>query len=1187
MLEGLVASLLNRFLGMYIKNFDPKQLQVGIWNGEVTLKNLELRREALDQLKLPVNVVEGHVGNLHLVLPLSNPRGKPVKVTIDEVFLLAAPKEDAEYNEEDERKRAQAVKMEKLENAELIKERSSAGLSQEEQHKNQSFLDSLITAVVDNLQVSIKNIHIRYEDSIAAPGHPFALGITLKEFSAVSTDENWKPTFIQSSSTTTHKLATLGSLAFYWNTDAKLFGTGRGTESGAEAQGISHDELLRKFREMIDSEDNRQYMLKPVSGRAAVEVDKTGKIENPRLKARLLFQEFAFILDEDQYRDALMMVDLFHYFKRHQEYKKYRPEKSPKEDPRAWLRFAGEAVLRNIHEKNRRWTWDYMRERKEDRVKYIDLFKKKKTTQKLSADEQQSMTELEEKLTYEDLRFYRSLARSQMRKENVGVKKEEPKKQTWSQWIWGSGNSNQSTEKTEEEVPEITENDRKELYNAIDWDEKKAISESLDVPRETIKLQIESSLRTGSFTLRRDPQGAANEILSLMFDNFQAQALQRPDSMLADIKLGGLRVYDGTTEGTLFPQIVKVKDKEAVPKQTREVVDVSDDQELSEKAQDMDEDDSLFHLVVEQNPLDESADSEINLKLKAVEVIYNPQFVVEVVRFFKPPERHMESIGALMETAGATVEGLRQQTRAGLEFALQEHKTVNAHLDIQAPLIIVPESVTKESTLCLILDAGHVALNSELVDKKTMQEIQSKQKAQYNEQDFKQLEGLMYDKFLLKLDSTQVLIGPGIEATKKQVASDEEDNSYHIIDRINMNFVLETSIIPKASDLTKTRISGHLPELHASISDRKYKNLMKLIEIAIPKFDNDGSNKNDTEATSLAQSKKATEPSSRPRSKSFQVEGPVEEVLVDEDSDDEKDKVQVTKGKKTEVINLRQRNFEFKFTVDRLRGSLYRADPQNKKPDQLLVELIAEHFELNFYQRPYDMVAEVLLRSLSVDDYIENDPSPEFKKIITSQDVDKAENRDLFNLKFVRVQKDSPEFVSTYEGIAMNLDVAISTINLVVTRRTLLTLLDFVLITFASPDSAADAKAIENKTAENTSKEPNAEKETPTQQESDKIRIKVDLNSIALILNNDGIRLATLRLNTADVGVFLAGGCIRVDARLGSLSLQDDVNQGAAEGSPLRQLVAIEGDNLADFRYQTYDSKAESYPGYDSKVYLR
>ena len=1197
MLEGLVANLLNRFLGMYVKNFDPKQLSVGIWSGEVVLKNLELRREALDQLKLPVNVVEGHLGQLTLSIPLSNLRGKPVKVNIEDVFLLAAPKEDAEYDEEEEKRRAHAIKMEKLENAELLKERNTEGLSQEDQQKNQSFMDSMVTAIVDNLQVSIKNIHVRYEDSIAAPGHPFALGLTLKEFSAVSTDENWQPSFIQSSSGTTHKLATLGSLAFYWNTDTKLIGTGKGSMVGSEAQELDHDEMLEKFREAIEKGENHQYMLKPVSGRAGIEIDKSGKVEKPKIKARLLFNELGFILDEDQYRDALMMVDLFHYFIRHQEYKKFQPKSTPKEDPRAWLKFAGDAVLSKIHDRNRRWTWDYMRERKEDRNKYIDLFKKKKKAQTLTADEQSSLKALEEKLTYEDLRFWRSLARNQLRKENVGVKKPEPK-QTWSSWIWGGGAKN-ATEQPEEEQTEMTDEQRKELYEAIDWDEKKAITESIDIPRETVKLQIESSLRTGSFTLKRDPQGTAHEVLSLMFDNFQAKALQRPDSLLADISLGGLRVYDGTTKGSQFPQIVKVKDTDAVPKEVGDEESKDNEENLDEVSQlDKSKEESLFHLIFEKNPLDGSADSAINMKLKSIEVIYNPQFIVEIAKFFKPPERHMESIGALMETAGATVEGLRQQTRAGLEFALQEHKTINAQLDIQAPLIIIPESVVKQSTLCLIFDAGHVALNSELVDKDTMRDIQSKQKAQYSEKDFKHLEDLMYDKFLLSLDSTQVLIGPGIEATRDQLESKDDTKNYHIIDRINMDFVLETSIIPKASDLTKTRISGHLPVLHASMSDRKYKNLMKLIDIAIPKFDTDesldGRTKAPTKSSGSGQAEKTkleAQADGRPRSKSFQqLQAPQQELVLDEDTDDESDS-QPHKADKKEPVNLHQRNFEFKFMVDRLQGSLYRADLNEKEPDQLLVELVAEHFELDFYLRPYDMIAEVLLRSLRVDDYIEVDPMPEFKQIISSRDVDEAEAKDLFHLKFVRVQKDSSEFVDTYEGIAMNLDVSVSTLNLVVTRRTLLTLLDFVLMTFASPSSADDStgRVEEIKEAEGSGGQVTVAKETEkeAQSASDKIRIKVDLTSIALVLNNDGIRLATLRMNTADVGIFLAGGCMRIDARLGSLSLLDDVNQGASEDSPLRQLLAIQGDELADFRYQTYDSRAESYPGYDSKVFLR
>lgn len=1197
MLEGLVATLLNRFLGMYVKNFDPKQLNVGIWSGDVKLRNLQLRREALDQLHLPVNVVEGHLGQLTLSIPWSNLRGKPVKINIEDVFLLAAPKVDADYNEEEEEKRAHAVKMEKLENAELLKERNSEGLSQEEQQKNQSFTASLTTAIVDNLQVSIKNIHVRYEDSIAAAGHPFAIGLTLQDLGAVSTDADWRPTSIQASSPSTHKLVSLNALAVYWNTDATLFGTGTGSDVGAEAQGTSHEDMVEKFRKAVEQAENHQYMLKPVSGKAGVEMDKTGKLEKPKIKARLIFNELGFVLDEDQYRDALMMVDLFHYFLRHQEYKKLQPKSSPKENPRAWLQFAGQAVLTKIHERNRRWTWDYFKERRDDRVRYIELFKKKKKEQTLTAAEKEELNKLEKKLNYEDLRFWRSLARNQLRKENAGVNKP-AQKQSWTSWVWRSGKKEEEHEK-EEESTVMTEEQRKELYDAIDWDEKKAIAESVDVPRESIKLQIESSLRTGSFTLKRDPHGKANEILSLMFDNFQAKALQRPDSFLADLSLGGLRVYDGTTEGSLFPQIVKVKDLPSVPEkdvpETTGIKDLettdgaADDEKVKAKSIEQ----ALFHLVFEQNPLDESADSAVTLKLKSIEVIYNPQFVVEVAKFFKPPERHMESVGALMETAGATVEGIRQQTRAGLEFALEEHKTINAQLDIHAPLIIIPESITAESTLCLILDAGHVSLHSELVDKETINEIHSKQKNQFSEEDYRRLEGLMYDKFLLKLDSTQVLIGPGIEATKAQLNSQDDSKNLHIIDRINMDFVLEMSIIPKATDLTKTRISGHLPVLHASISDRKYKNLMKLIDIAIPKFDSDEPLDGRTKAPVKeikdrpSEKGKADEAANRPRSKSMAQQ---EELLVDEESDNEGDDASKTVAKPSvsEDINLHQRDFEFKFTVDKLQGSLYRSDPEERKPDQLLVELVAEHFQLDFYLRPFDMVAEVLLKSLNVEDYIEEDPSPEFKKIVSSQGFDAEEDKDLFTVKFIKVNKDSPEFMSTYEGIATHLDASVSTLNLVVTRKTLLTLLDFVLVTFTDPGvSSPPQESIENtmEAEEKHEKSMEVAKDQPV--EADKIRIKVDLKSIALILNNDGIRLATLSLHTADVGIYLAGGSMRIGARLGSLSLLDDINQGASTESSLRQLVTIQGDELADFRYQTFDANDEGYPGYDSKVYLR
>ncbi|KAK8134964.1 vacuolar protein sorting-associated protein 13 [Apiospora sp. TS-2023a] len=1195
MLEGLVAGLLNRFLGMYVKNFDPAQLKVGIWSGDVKLRNLELRKEALDQLKLPINVAAGHLGELTLVIPWSNLRGAPVKIFIEDVFLLASPKEEAAYDEEEEERRKLRIKMEKLDSAELLKERSQEGLSQEEQKKSQSFTESLVTKIVDNLQVTVKNIHVRYEDSISAPGHPFALGITLEEFSAVSTDGEWKPTFIQNSNKTTHKLAKLGALAVYWNTDTELFGSGREVAGKGEAE-LNHDKMVECFKGMIGGADNKntknhQFILKPVSGQAKIELDKTGDAHVPKFKGNLLFDEIGVVLDDDQYRDSLMMVDLFHYFIRHQEYKKLQPKDvSPKEDPRAWFQFAGNAVLNKIHERNRRWTWDYFRERRDDRKRYIELFKKKKANQQFSSAETEDLDKLESKLGYEDLRFWRSLARNQLKKENAealkNAPKQEPQQQGWIAWAWGSkpADPSDSTENTQ-----MTEEQRQELYEAIDWDEKTALAEAVDAPRDTVKMQLDASLSTGSFTLRQDPHGSKKDLLSLHFDLFKARGIKRPDSVLVDVSLGGFRVQDGTTPASQFKEIVRVKDAPELGRQKR----------LSIGDLENTEHETFFDVSVEQNPLDGQGDIAVTAKLKPLEIIWNPNFVIGIVDFFKPPERHMESITALMETAGATVEGLRQQTRAGLEFALEEHKTINAKLDLQAPLIIVPQSITVKESTCLILDAGHISVSSELVDKDTLKQIQDKQNQQYSDEDFKQLESLMYDRFVVKLTSTQLLIGPSIEETKTQLIEKDDARRYHIVEKINLDFTVAMSILPKAPNLTRMKIAGHMPVLHAAVSDTKYKSLMKLIDVAIPKFGGDEPQSQTQQqtmrprllSTASSRSRKGHQRKDTPTNNLFMTKQSA--VIIDDDIDDDDEDAfeDAPDGSSNQQLKMQQRSFEFKFAVDKLQGSLYRSDPDGKGTESLLVELVAENFDLEFFIRPFDMAANISLGSITVDDFVDNPPA-EFKSIISSNDAEEGKDQGpLFKVKFVKVKRDSPEFMPVYDGIETNVDVAISTINLVVTRKTLLTLLDFILVTFSNNDNNAGAQ--KKQQLMDTDDEDNAveivePEPEPQQNDGGSIRVKIDLKTIRMILNNDGIRLATLSFNHADVGIHLSGKTMRIGAKLGDLSLVDDVNVGAEETSSFRRLITIQGDELADFRYETFDASNEkAYPGYDSSVFLR
>lgn len=47
MFQGIVASILNRYLGKYIQNLDIQSLNVGIFGGNVELEALRLKPEAL------------------------------------------------------------------------------------------------------------------------------------------------------------------------------------------------------------------------------------------------------------------------------------------------------------------------------------------------------------------------------------------------------------------------------------------------------------------------------------------------------------------------------------------------------------------------------------------------------------------------------------------------------------------------------------------------------------------------------------------------------------------------------------------------------------------------------------------------------------------------------------------------------------------------------------------------------------------------------------------------------------------------------------------------------------------------------------------------------------------------------------------------------------------------------------
>jgi len=55
--------------------------------------------------------------------------------------------------------------------------------STQPEEKEEGYLDRKLIKILDNVQITIKNIHVRYEGGTWLRDHPFSLGITLKELS--------------------------------------------------------------------------------------------------------------------------------------------------------------------------------------------------------------------------------------------------------------------------------------------------------------------------------------------------------------------------------------------------------------------------------------------------------------------------------------------------------------------------------------------------------------------------------------------------------------------------------------------------------------------------------------------------------------------------------------------------------------------------------------------------------------------------------------------------------------------------------------------------------------------------------------------------------------------------------------------------------------------------------------------
>ncbi|KAL2089318.1 hypothetical protein ACEWY4_014006 [Coilia grayii] len=215
MLEGLVAWVLNTYLGKYVSNLNTDQLSIALLKGAVELENLPLRKDALREFDLPFEVKAGFIGKITLQIPFYRPHSEPWVISMSQLNLIIGPARPQEFDEEKEKEAEHERKKQLLK---ALEDKWKSECEQKGESYWYSATASLVTRIVENIELNIQGVHLRFEDDYSNPEKPFAFGVCIKNVSAQNSAAEPVQKLMR------QKQLEIEEFSVYWDTSCKTLG---------------------------------------------------------------------------------------------------------------------------------------------------------------------------------------------------------------------------------------------------------------------------------------------------------------------------------------------------------------------------------------------------------------------------------------------------------------------------------------------------------------------------------------------------------------------------------------------------------------------------------------------------------------------------------------------------------------------------------------------------------------------------------------------------------------------------------------------------------------------------------------------------------------------------------------------------------------------------------------------------
>ncbi|XP_055333102.1 intermembrane lipid transfer protein VPS13C-like isoform X2 [Paramacrobiotus metropolitanus] len=1020
-LEGLLAELLNRYIGDYVENLDPKQLNLGIWGGDVKLHNLQIKPGALDDLDLPFKITHGRLRSLVLKIPWKNLYKQPVVVTVSGLHLVAIPNIGLKYNKEKEEKEAVEAKQRELRRLEDAKKlHKNAGETPAQQD---SFVEKMATVVIKNLQVDISDIHIRFEDKVSSPSTPFAAGITLKKLSFLTTNENWLDEAVADASKFVYKIINLEALSVYWSPEMR--------ESLNDMDDANREAAFTANIAGKDNRPNLAYVLEPIHLTCNLRLNPKPEHDGtnyqiPKIDLKLMLESLALTLTRKQYEGIVLFADALDTVTLKSKYRKYDPPEHPivyKRNAREWWNYAQRCVLEaDVKPRLEGWVWAHIKNHRDKLRKYRRLYTQKLITAKPAAALLSDIEAMERDLTIFNIVLMRQQA-------ELDAKKLKPAQQEqntgWWGWMTGKGKQPQlSDTELEKKLADImTPEEKKKLYEAIDYKEGAPI---MMYPASFVENRFDVKLATLAVSIVEDSKGPAKDsLLVLALNNVASRIEQRPSA-------GGLKVK----------AVIQDLAALGVPRDgTRPEIMVPAGRDEGGK-------EHLLDVLFETKPEDSQREYRVKLAAAPVRVIYDAETINHVANFFKPPKSLQ--LKQLQVAAAAKFQELRESSTAGLRFALETHKEIDVDIHLNASYLIVPETgVYSENGCKLIVDFGDMHMRNIDVPDRVLKR---------GEEDLMKLEESLYDKYSLALQNIQIIFAQGAENWQAARRADRQ-TPMHLLQPLSCGLELHQCILQNDPNRPMLRVIGELPSIAVSLTDERLLQLCRLgLSIPLPESapveQETVTNKEvfkkelQREARSMARSNKDLQAAQ----KLFDDDSPDEGIASASDEDEESQEVffdavdseTPRKRRRSTKTSTRFKAVDANFTSTQIRFELNEISLSihRGKSEVPMLKCVLSTIITEVFVRTFDMELGLALANVSVD-YCRQSTGEIIKMLRRHQGDDENAKGVLLRLDYRSAKSNAPNFEETYGKTLTRLGADFVGLDVIMDREGLIEIKQF------------------------------------------------------------------------------------------------------------------------------------------------